>query len=173
MKALVKAKSEIQPVKAKLDLSERRMEMSGGHSVNMEPGPAPATAPRHRHVHMQETAGNGHGHHHTGGNGHHTGGNGHHAGEGGGGRGAGVEADPRVKAQVELAMKGITEMGRRRGHVIGAAASGAGEQNTVTGNSTDFCSEHFYGDHLNKFHFKIKIDDDGLVNIVRVARNTE
>ena len=137
--------------------------MSGGHSVNMEPGPAPATAPRHRHVHMQETAGNGHGHHHTGGNGHHTGGNGHHAGEGGGGRGAGVEADPRVKAQVELAMKGITEMGRRRGHVIGAAASGAGEQNTITGDSVDFCSENFYGDHLNKFHFKIKIDDDGLV----------
>ena len=54
-----------------------------------------------------------------------------------------MEADPRVKAQVELAMKGITEMGRRRGHVIGAAASGAGEQNTVTGNSTDFCSNIF------------------------------
>ena len=75
-----------------------------------------------------------------------------------------------MKAQVELAMKGITEMGRRRGHVIGAAASGAGEQNTSTGDSV-VCSENFYGDHLNKFHFKIKIDDDGLVN-EWAARNT-
>ena len=136
--------------------------------MNMEPGPAPATAPRHRHVHMQE-AGNGHGHHHTGGNGHHSGGNGHHhtggngyhdgggpghPPEGGGGRGAGVVADPRVKAQVELAMKGITEMGRRRGNVIGAAASGSGELNPVTGDSV-VCSEKFDGDHLNKFHSKL------------------
>ena len=152
--------------------------------MNMEPGPAPATAPRHRHVHMQEagnghghhhTGGNGHhsggnGHHHTGGNGHHhsggnghqhSGGNGYHDGggpghppEGGGGRGAGVVADPRVKAQVELAMKGITEMGRRRGNVIGAAASGSGELNPVTGDSV-VCSEKFDGDHLNKFHSKL------------------
>ena len=136
--------------------------------MNMEPGPAPATAPRHRHVHMQE-AGNGHGHQHTGGNGHHSGGNGHyhtggngyhdgggpgHPPEGGGGRGAGVVADPRVKAQVELAMKGITEMGRRRGNVIGAAASGSGELNPVTGDSV-VCSEKFDGDHLNKFHSKL------------------